>query len=389
MLTALLLSVAQAAPAAPPDARGAIAIYCPAQCADVRTSLPVLQRSPLRAREASVSVERWDIEEFGIPDAEQRAGWGQGDLSGLQAAQDVVVLSWAAPTTEAAAAVSAAGAAALTAGQWYEDLDTGIIYDATELRTQLGRYAGEQPDITALTVIEGAPDGDENIRLVTRGLGKVGLPELVYADVAPDDANAAGLTLTAVAQILHERGLESTFDLDGAAIRSPAVRALACGVRGTVRLKPAEAAADDPLGPLSIVRFEGEVQGCDPAAVAPTPAPPEQMSPTTLEEARSQARARLMGPVRDAFAVGLSAEEALLVKAPFKGPRGRTEWMWVTVSQWRADGTMIGTLSSSPSLVTDLRRGDTVTIQADRTFDYILVHRDGKREGNTTGPFLR
>lgn len=389
LLPLLLPSVALAAPDAPSDARGAFAVYCAETCAEVTASLPIRSRPPALVRSAGLTVERWSLEEFGIPDAEQRSEWGRGDLRGLGGAQDVLIVSWAAPIEQGAATVAAAGRAALSAGQWFEDLDTGTLYDAAQFAAHVARYEGDTPDVTALTLIEGVPTDDGGMRLVTRGLGKVGLPELVHADITEDNANAAGLVLTTAAQQLYEQGLQKRLLLQGATLRSPGVRDLTCGVQGSLSLSPAEAGPDDPLGPLSLVQFDGAVQGCTPAP-ATSPAPvPEQMRPTTLEEAQAQALARLQGPVRDAFVAGLPPAEALLIKAPFEGPRGRVEWMWVRVSEWRTDGTLIGTLANQPSLIADLSRGDTVQLRDDSAFDYLWVHPDGAREGNTTAAFLR
>lgn len=389
LLPLLLPAAALAAPDAPPDARGAFAVYCADTCPEVTATLPIRSRPPALVRTAGLSVERWELEEFGIPDAEQRSEWGRGDLRGLGQAQDVVLVSWAAPTAQGAATVAAAGRAALSAGQWFEDLDTGTLYDAAEFEAHISRYEGRTPDITALTLIEGVPDGDGGVKLVTRGLGKVGLPELVHEDVTDDNANAAGLVLTAAAQQIYEQGLRKNQPLQGAALQNAGVRGLACGVQGSLILTSAEAGPDDPLGPLAKVSFDGDVQGCAPEAV-PRPAPaPERMSPTTLDEARAQASARLNGPVKDAFRAGLPADEVLLIKAPFSGPRGRVEWMWVRLSEWRADGTMIGELANQPNLIAGLSRGDTVQFSASSAFDYLWLHPDGNREGNTTAAFLR
>jgi uncharacterized protein YegJ (DUF2314 family) len=99
--------------------------------------------------------------------------------------------------------------------------------------------------------------------------------------------------------------------------------------------------------------------------------------------------ARLSGPIQDRFADGLPEGAVLMVKAPFQGPRRSLEWLWLSVEQWRADGTMIGTLQSQPRRVMELDKGDEVVVDLERVFDYVLVLPDGTREGNTTGQFLQ
>ncbi|MEL6344228.1 MAG: DUF2314 domain-containing protein [Myxococcota bacterium] len=397
--TLLLVSgLANAAPEPPPDARGAIAVYCANRCAELDASFAPQNRLPARARAPVLSVERWGSD-FDLPTAEQIASLSNGDLSGLSEARDVALLSWAAPADQSQIAATRAMRAALSMGEWFEDLDSGLLLDESTLRDQLERVQGNHPDVTALIALDGAEIADGQFRLVTRGMAKLGLPDLIMDELNEDEINGAALVLNTTAQMLFERGYSTIGRLDGGAIRADAVRTLACGVTGDLVLKDAEPQPNDPLGPLATVSFSGTIQACVPSPEAPITlaAPPPEQSPppvatppsgAALEAAKSAAMSQLQGPIRQRFAAGLSPDEMLWVKAPFDGPQGRTEWMWVEVQQWRSDGLIIGPLTSTPRLSTDLKRGDVVAVDSSTVFDYLWKREDGTRAGNTTQALL-
>lgn len=396
MLTALFLPAALAAPPAlPADARGSLAIYCPESCESVSVS-GFIQRTrlPIRASQPVMVIEQWG-EELGLPDAEQQQVWGNGDVSGIGAAQDVVILSWAGPREGAAARVATIGQAALAMGTWFEDLDSGMLYDAATFAERVALYAAPSPDITALTLIEGT-ESEGQTRLVTRGLTKVGLPELI-SEAEAGEENAAAIALTATAQVLYEQGSAGLVAVDAAGIASPSVREASCGIKGESVITSAHALSEDPSGPLGLVQFSGTFAGCTPAAPPPVAqppvaqppvAPPAVQAPSTLEEAQAAALAKLKGPIAASFQEGLAPEERLLVKAPFYGAHDRVEWLWLVVDQWRSDGMLIGRMANDPQLIDGLTRGDEVAVEADLVFDYLLIHADGQREGNTTAAFI-
>jgi hypothetical protein len=383
-----------AAPSAALDARGAFAVYCQALCPQIQTDQPTRMRPPVRARAPSLSIERWDIDELGLPDAEQRREWGHGDLTGIEDAQDVIVVSWAAPIDAAAETVTAAGRAALSAGTWIEDLDTGNIYSAATFQTAIERLEVSTPDITPFILLEGDLNEDGSIRIVTRGLGKFGLPELLVDQIPEEEANAAGLTLNAAVQTLFENGYSERFTLNGADIKSTTVRKLSCGIAGEASLSQAPTDPENPYGLLVEMRFDGTVEACQASEPTAPAAPPQQATapaaapPQSLEEARAQATTMLNGPVKDAFLRGLGSEEALLVKAPFSAGQGRIEWMWVQLTEWRGE-EMVGVLANEPNVVSGLNKGDSVVIENSTVFDYMLFLDDGRREGNATAAFLR
>jgi hypothetical protein len=386
MIALMLASVQAAPPAAPEDARGSLAIYCRDSCEDLTIEgFQKKNRLPMRVSAPTMVVERWGLE-FGLPDAEHLQALGSGDVDGVLRAEDVLVVSWAGPREGAAERIAQIGRAALSAGEWFEDLDSGMVYDADHFASVIDRYGQDAPDITAMTLLEGV-QSEDGTRLVMHGLGKVGLPELVMTDIPIGEENAMAIALSTTAQSLYEQGLTSRLTIRADKLASESVRATACGIHGQALLTKKRPGADDTIAVLAEVSFTGGLGACgentEPVSGS------TQVEPASLEEAREAAMARLSGPIQDSFAVGLPEGAVLMVKAPFQGPRRSLEWLWLSVEQWRADGTMIGTLQSQPRRVMELDKGDEVVVDLERVFDYVLVLPDGTREGNTTGQFLQ
>lgn len=110
-------------------------------------------------------------------------------------------------------------------------------------------------------------------------------------------------------------------------------------------------------------------------------------SPASLEEAISEAAARLAGPVHDRFQAGLPAGDSLYVKVPFKTDSGAIEYLWVAVTSWQGQ-VLKGVVRSRPTWVTQVKAGDPVDVQLASVYDYLLRHADGTSEGNGTERFL-
>jgi uncharacterized protein YegJ (DUF2314 family) len=105
-----------------------------------------------------------------------------------------------------------------------------------------------------------------------------------------------------------------------------------------------------------------------------------------LLAASARARKRAFG-LRTRFANGAPFGEILLVKSPFATPSNRREWIWVEVVKWQND-TISGVLTEGAFDIPGLNEGARVEVKASEIFDYMLVKRDGTREGNETQPLL-
>lgn len=105
-----------------------------------------------------------------------------------------------------------------------------------------------------------------------------------------------------------------------------------------------------------------------------------------LERASALAHKKLVAMEAE-FKRGLRPAEYIVAKAPPPTPKGGTEWMWVEIKKW--DGENIdGLLKNDPFDIPTLKAGQSVRIKLSAVFDYIRVHPDGKREGNTTGTII-
>lgn len=403
---ALSLEAAAAPAQAPEDARGSFAVYCEAVCGSITVpGWEVVEKLPDGATTPSYTTTMYGTD-FGMPDAATLAAWGTGDVAGAANAQAVVVVAWAGPREGAAARVAELGQALVGVGPWFEDLDTGRFFDESSLRGALQNYAGGTPDVTALMTIEMSEHEEGTpTRLVTRGLRKVGVADLVMSNVSSMDEAAMVTAVNAVAQAIYEQGVAPTLAIDADAFRSRAVGDDSCGIQGKAELRAAKRQGGDPDGPLTDVVFDGKVGTCEPTSAAPplvTDVDANQGmvmlwvddpkgdggAERTLADVRAQELQRLAGPVKEAWARGLPEGEKLLVKAPFPAEGGATEWLWFRVDRWDSDDQMTGRLVSEPSRAKQLKSGAVVVANRAQVFDYLWFKSDGTQEGNATQAFV-
>ena len=241
-------------------------------------------------------------------------------------------------------------------------------------------------------------------RMVTLGMEKLGLPDLVATDVSGSATASMAGAINVLAQRLAEgagTGKDGTVDIDLNAIRNAAMReeklgSLKAGAtsKAQVRLVPGVHEEGEALGRLSEISFDG-YPGPDAQARQ------EKMLGTLFGfedatadvehderalEASRRAREKLLA-LEPAFQAGLPPGETLLVKAPFETPDGGREWMWVEVLEWKG-GTIQGTLRNEPTEVPGLKAGQKVDIRTADVFDYLHKHADGSAEGNETAKYL-
>lgn len=399
-----------APPAAPPDARGAFALYCASSCGE-----PVVEgaspgsRLPRQARRFRTTTGRWSAGAFGTPGAEELSWLGRGEVAGLDEAQELVILSWAGPVAGAPARTLAVGeallAAAGTEAAWIEDLDTGLVYDTATFDRALDGLRRSPLDTSSLSVVRSEEDRGALV-LRTAGLRRLGLPDLVVGGVSEAQEAEVGVALNATAQAVAEDGLRERVPVDRLQVLPSAIAG--CAVEGSAHLRYARGRLSDGSGALAELTWRGSVD-CGPAeaplveapaAEAPAAeapaveapaaeAPAAEAAPRTLEEAQAAAHRQLRGPVRAAFR-GEGAElESLYVKAPFTTPEERVEWLWVEVESWEDPALMAGRLASAPRLEVGVGQGEAVEVPVDYVFDYLLRYRDGREEGNGTAAFVQ
>jgi uncharacterized protein YegJ (DUF2314 family) len=273
---------------------------------------------------------------------------------------------------------------------WVVDLDVDGVFTARGFRQ---RIPGATPDARSLIAVHAVGGGEAPPFLATRGMARLGLPELYVPAVAPAQVDSMVGMINATAQMLILHGDVSRpgeLDVDVGALdpetRDEIRKAGGTGkvtwrVRWTTSADESIRALALELEPTSAAGIEGLDAAIDgffgkPAEVMATlPADDPE-----LLAAGKRAR-RELADLRAHFANGLPAGERLAVKAPFSTPDGFVEWMWVDVTRWHKD-ELTGLLNNDPEYVTTLHAGQELTVKLDDVADYIHVLPDGTQVGD-------
>lgn len=242
----------------------------------------------------------------------------------------------------------------------------------------------------------------ELLRMVTLGMRKFALPDVVVNQVAThDDA------MTPVINLLCQRLLE------GARLERPGRLLLALDEvrhpgflksfegslfqnarkRATVDLAEGKPDQGDPDNRLIELVFPGPVAGLQERHVALVnelfgvkDSLLQVEHDGELLRASEKARQRVL-TFKGRYATSVPVGEQLLVKAPFVTPKGGNEWMWVEVVRWEGK-TIRGILQNDPFEVPGLKAGAHVEVDEGALFDYALTRADGSTEGNETGKLM-
>lgn len=453
LLMLTILSSAQAAPPAfVPDARFGLALYCAPTCSEERIQaledalapIPQRRRLPRAAGEPARTMGLVTVEDFGRPHLETLGsladGLGGESASLLEASQEVLVVSFAAPIERIDELNTAVYPAFLSAVQAeagvVEDLTTGRLYDAAAFAEHATQVTSAPLDTSAFFVLQATGDeGEDSTDLETVGLRSLGLHDLRAEDLGDDQLDDWTALINATAQQAWEQGgLQSRMFVSESTIEHDAARLRAVGIEGTIYARAATSAWSTSADPLVIIGFDGRfdappafpldsypaamIEGPDIAPAEPDPPPPtteadlpiadpdlpttDPPSPTpqpspapethappppTLIEVQTRSLTRLDGAVRQAWDAGLPSGDRLYVKVPFAGDQGALEYLWVQVVSWRG-AAIDGVLRSEPAWVPDLAAGDVVGVDQAVVFDYLWRHAEGGSEGNETEAYL-
>lgn len=274
-----------------------------------------------------------------------------------------------------------------------------------EYRLSAWTEAGPPPDLRHHFTLHTYRKDNGYHRLVSLGLGKFGLPDLVVEDLSGFTTKRAGTTVNLLAQALLEGrpvGSDGEFDLELRSLGKTAMRDaqldnLAAGARATARLRLVEGVWEegDPENRLFEVLFDRypgpdlqarqqamliELLGAEEDAVRYV-----QHDEAVLAASR-KAREKLLA-FKPTFQAGLPPGEVLLVKAPFRMPDGGQEWMWVEVIEWKGK-RIAGTLRNQPVHIAGLKEGQRVEVSEGDVFDYSRDFPDGSSEGDETAKLL-
>jgi uncharacterized protein YegJ (DUF2314 family) len=378
---------------------------------DVARERRVLQTTAPKKTE--VYFEQPAIADYAAPPLEvlEVAGDGLSDdeKKRLAACSAVAVFAVIGPSARAREdyrhALELALGLAKKLGGFLWDQETGEAFTTETWKERLTGWHEGVPDVTSHVALHQYKEreSDQLLRLVSRGMVKLGLPDVsvngVAAPHAPPMANAVNVALQ---QLVEAHSLPtagqlrlSLDELQHRTVREEYLKDLKNNAkrRVDVSLVESERHPDDADNRLLELGFPGDVLELHVRHSAMTDAlfgSEDSLVHVThdqeLMEASRRARAKAF-TYRERFAKGAPEGESLSVKVPFRTPSGGDEWMWVVVLTWKGN-VITGILDNDPFEIPTLKSGARVEVQADQIFDYTLQRQDGSVEGNTTGALI-
>ncbi len=279
-------------------------------------------------------------------------------------------------------------------------------YDSpmTWTERKLQPWIAEMPQIPIHVVQHAYREEDGFCRIVSIGMEKFGLPNIVINNAVCSAQNQLSSLINLMAQTLAENSnipSPGALHLDIESLKDTLVRNqmraefndMASG-KGISYIRFADKEEGDSPGPLlelySYDEKYSNQQEYQNDRVTGIFGATDTLINTDSDNAEVQAasdRAKAELPkIQERFNKGLRPQEVLLVKLPFETDEGGVEWMWVEVIEWK-DDEIKGTLSNDPYYIADLKAGAAVTGDADDIFDYMIQGPNGE-EGNETSKVI-
>ncbi len=283
------------------------------------------------------------------------------------------------------------------------DGECRLLYSRAAWRRQrIDTWQGEVPDVRGHVNMHAYRNPDL-VRIITLGMRKFGLPDLVISQTPAGNSRAAGNTINACAQRMLEgqRPEDSIFrlvleEIQHAGLKKDLLGDPAQGATGRVdlRLRKARPEKGDPQNRLLALDFPeapgrsalekqaaalGALYGTQSFIVG------RKAGDEALKAASEKAR-RDFFEKAPRFRRGLEPNERLVVKVPFV-IEGQTEFMWVEVTGWQAT-SLVGVLMNDSRFDEKLRVGRRLEVELKDVYDYIHYKPDGTEDGNETGKVL-
>ena len=300
-----------------------------------------------------------------------------------------------------------------------EGLD-GVAFDMTTQRLlPPGDDAEDLPEMGQVVI----PDhlafdperaGGETPALVSCGMAKFGLPDLVLRGVPDELLREASAVLGGLAALLAGWAMPLRDASGGRPVRAnlnpkwyltkaqilaahavnPADPEVSPGGATTVRFETDQRTRRSRVPRLQVIPAGGPADDPEAAVrrmVAELFDAPNNYSEFPadfpgLSETLARVAAELPG-VKARFLAGLPAGTRLSVKHGFQTDIGRKEYMWVGVESWSGD-RIRGRLENDPVRRADLSRGQGVELGEGEVFDWCITHPDGVREGARVNKLL-
>lgn len=369
---------------------------------------------PKSAKQPSVSYRLSEnfMENFPPPDLKYLSYFGRGvskeQAQALQQTRQALIIDFAYPYALMSKGLKQSDnviyAIAHHLGGLIWDSETRELFTpASWHEKQLKAWQGAIPIVEKHIVIH-AYRSDEGIRAISLGMAKFGMPDIVVNNFSWSQNKSMGNLVNLVAQSIVEGARLSKDDilhididkLEDTPYKAGMIDSLKDNASRAIDLHTGEAKWEegDPDNYLLEILFdnvEGDSLHRRQEVLLSSLFGWEDdlvyvKHNLEILAARDRARAQLP-KLRKAFNNGLSPGEFILLKAPFKTPKGGNEWMWVEVLSWKGK-SIRGLLKNEPYLIPDLHGGDEVSVNQDEVFDYIRNYADGRSEGNETSALI-
>jgi uncharacterized protein YegJ (DUF2314 family) len=289
-------------------------------------------------------------------------------------------------------------------GAFLWDSETREYFSAKGWKeSRLDGWTGGPPSAPSQLTLHVYRDG-EALRVISLGMAKLGLPDLVVEQVPASLSENIGRLVNSVAQLMAE-GLvpsaEGVLELDLAKVKDTRVKDqleahTGKGAKRKAQLRALVAQRDegDPDNALLELSFPGTgtLEARRTAVLDALFGKKEdnitrvKAGDPELEAVARKARARL-AELKPRVVQGLRAPEQLLIKAGFRTDEGGTEFMWMEVTAWEKERWR-GTLANEPQSVKALRLGSSVDVAEAEVEDYLYMSPTGAREGGESSQIL-
>ncbi|MEO1436005.1 MAG: DUF2314 domain-containing protein, partial [Bacteroidota bacterium] len=261
------------------------------------------------------------------------------------------------------------------------------------------------PDMSKHMVMHFYQESGEFCRLITLGMSKFGLPDIVVENLSCYSGTEWYFLVNLIAQRMLEKpilGKNNQLTVDINQVQNQALKTvlqenMVDGATGkaTIKLAPGTPKSGDPENTLVELIFKDSestnaqiLQDNLIAQVFGVVDNIYDVETGNQELAAASERARAKLPkLKKRFKKGLGTEQALLMKFPFLYGDDEVEYMWVEILQWTGD-EVEGILQNQPYYIKDLQAGERVEFNTDKMYDYILQHSAEEYEGNETGEII-
>ncbi|MEM6725316.1 MAG: DUF2314 domain-containing protein [Bacteroidota bacterium] len=261
------------------------------------------------------------------------------------------------------------------------------------------------PNIGKHTVMHFYQESEEFCRLITLGMSKFGLPDIVVENLSCYSGKEWPLLISFIAQQMLENpslGKNNQLTIDVEQLQNQGVKtAILSNIleggtgKATIKLAPGTPKSGDPDNSIVEIVFrdseETNAQILQDNLIAQIFGVEDKVYDVAagneeLAAASKRAKAKLP-KLKKRFKKGLGTEQTLLMKFPFVYDEVEIEYMWVEILSWQGN-SVEGILQNQPYYVPNLQAGQRIKRDPEDMYDYILQLSTDEYEGNETGEII-